>query len=254
MSVATIQAVRAREVLDSRGNPTLEVEVETSNGLRASSLVPSGASTGSREALELRDGDKSRYRGKGVLKAVANVNEEIAAAVRSHPLGGLDEQAALDRRMIDLDGTETKSRLGANAILGVSLAAAHVAAAESGRPLYRFLGGSDASLLPSPMMNVINGGVHANNSVDLQEFMLYPLAAPSFAEGLRWGSEIFHTLKDMLSEKGLSTAVGDEGGFAPDLESNRDAIELLVTAIERAGYRPGEDVFVALTGRHLREQ
>lgn len=246
MSVATIQAVRAREVLDSRGNPTLEVEVETSNGLRASALVPSGASTGSREALELRDGDKSRYRGKGVLKAVANVNEEIAAAVRSHALGGLDEQAALDRRMIDLDGTETKSRLGANAILGVSLAAAHVAAAESGLPLYRFLGGSDASLLPSPMMNVLNGGAHANNSVDLQEFMLYPLAAPSFAEGLRWGSEIFHTLRDMLSEKGLSTAVGDEGGFAPDLESNRDAIELLVTAIERAGYRPGEDVFVAL--------
>jgi enolase len=243
---ATIAAVQAREVLDSRGNPTLEVEVQTSNGLRASALVPSGASTGSREALELRDGDKARYLGRGVLKAVKNVNDELADAVRGKPLGGLDEQAALDGAMIDLDGTESKSRLGANAILGVSLAAAHVAAAESGWPLYRFLGGVDASVLPSPMMNVINGGAHADNSVDLQEFMLYPLGAPSFAEGLRWGAEIFHTLKAILVEKGLSTAVGDEGGFAPDLESNSEAIELLVAAIDRAGYRPGEDVFVAL--------
>jgi enolase len=246
MSGASIQAVHAREILDSRGNPTLEVDVETSNGIRTSAAVPSGASTGSREALELRDGDKQRYRGKGVLTAVANVNGEIADAVRGLALGGLDEQAAIDQRMIDLDGSDMKSRLGANAILGVSLAAAHAGAAEQGEPLYRFVGGDAATLLPSPMMNVINGGAHADNSVDVQEFMIYPLAAPSFAEGLRWGAEIFHTLKDVLIEKGLSTGVGDEGGFAPDLESNRDAMELLMAAIERAGYRPGEDVFVAL--------
>ncbi len=246
MSGATIREVQAREILDSRGNPTLTVEIETSNGVRAAAAVPSGASTGSREALELRDGDPKRYRGKGVLKAVGHVNQEIAAAVRGRALGGLEEQAALDRLMVDLDGTDTKSRLGANAILGVSLAAAHAAAVESHQPLYRFLGGDAATLLPSPMMNVINGGAHADNSVDLQEFMIYPLGAPSFAEGLRWGAEIFHTLKDILHDKGLSTAVGDEGGFAPDLESNRDAIELLVAAIERAGYRPGEQVFVAL--------
>jgi enolase len=246
MSGAAIQEVEAREILDSRGNPTLSVEVRTSNGLRASAAVPSGASTGSREALELRDGDKSRYRGKGVLKAVGHVNGEIAAAVKGLALGGLDEQAALDAKMIDLDGSETKSRLGANAILGVSLATAHAAAAESGAPLYRFLGGDEATLLPAPMMNVINGGAHADNSVDLQEFMIYPLGAPTFAEGLRWGAEIFHTLKGVLTEKGLSTAVGDEGGFAPDLASNRDAIELLMSAIERAGYRPGEQVFIAL--------
>ncbi len=246
MSGVAIQAVQAREILDSRGNPTLSVEVRTSNGQVASAAVPSGASTGSREALELRDGDKARYRGKGVLKAVGHVNGELAAAVAGMALGGLDEQAALDRKMIELDGSDTKSRLGANALLGVSLAAAHAAAAESGQPLYRFLGGEGASLLPAPMMNVINGGAHADNSVDLQEFMIYPLGAPSFAEGLRWGAEIFHTLKDVLNEKGLSTAVGDEGGFAPDLDSNRDAIELLMGAIERAGYRPGEQVFIAL--------
>jgi enolase len=246
MSRASIEHVRAREILDSRGNPTLSVELGSASGLRASAAVPSGASTGSREALELRDGDKSRYRGRGVLQAVAHVNGEIADAVKGMTLGGLEEQATLDRAMIDLDATATKSRLGANAILGVSLAAAHLAAAESGEPLYRFLGGNDATLLPSAMMNVINGGAHANNSVDLQEFMIYPLGAASFAEGLRWGSEIFHTLKDILNEKGLSTAVGDEGGFAPDLDSNRDAIELLMSAIERAGYRPGEQVFVAL--------
>jgi enolase len=218
MSGVAIQAVQAREILDSRGNPT----------------------------LELRDGDKSRYRGKGVLTAVANVNGEIADAVRGKPLGGLDEQSALDQLMIDLDGTETKSRLGANAILGVSLAAAHAAAAERGEPLYRFIGGSDAHLLPAPMMNVLNGGAHANNSVDVQEFMLYPLGAPTFAEALRWGSEIFHTLGDMLDERGMSTAVGDEGGYAPDLDSSQHAMELLLEGIERAGYRPGEDVFVAL--------
>ena len=246
MGGSSIREVQAREILDSRGNPTLAVEIETSNGVRAVAAVPSGASTGSREALELRDGDPKRYRGKGVLRAVGHVNQELAAAVRGQRLGGLEEQAALDRLMIDLDGTETKSRLGANAILGVSLAAAHAAAAESGQPLYRFLGGDDATLLPAPMMNVINGGAHADNSVDLQEFMIYPLGAPSFAEGLRWGAEIFHTLKDVLHDKGLSTSVGDEGGFAPDLDSNRDAIELLIAAIERAGYRPGEQVFVAL--------
>ncbi len=246
MSGAVVAAVEAREILDSRGNPTLEVELVTSNGQRSCAAVPSGASTGSREALELRDGDEERYRGKGVLTAVANVNDEIGPAVKGKALGGLEEQAALDHAMIDLDGTDTKSRLGANAILGVSLAAAHAAAAESGQPLYRFLGGSQAHLLPAPMLNVINGGAHADNNVDLQEFMLYPLGAPTFAEALRWGAEIFHTLKDILGDAGLSTAVGDEGGFAPDLPSNRDAIELLVTAIERAGYRPGEDVFVAL--------
>jgi len=246
MSGAEVEAVQAREILDSRGNPTLEVEVMTSNGQRGCAAVPSGASTGSREALELRDDDSTRYRGKGVLTAVANVNDEIGPALKGRALGGLEEQAALDQAMIELDGSEAKSRLGANAILGVSLAAAHAAAAESAQPLYRFLGGSEARLLPAPMLNLINGGAHADNTVDLQEFMVYPLAAPTFAEALRWGAEIFHTLKDVLGEKGLSTAVGDEGGFAPDLSSNRDAIELLVMAIERAGYRPGEDVFVAL--------
>ncbi|MFP6607145.1 MAG: phosphopyruvate hydratase [Myxococcota bacterium] len=246
MSGAVVAAVEAREILDSRGNPTLEVELVTSSGQRSCAAVPSGASTGSREALELRDGDEERYRGKGVLKAVANVNDEIGPAVKGKALGGLEEQATLDHAMIDLDGTDTKSRLGANAILGVSLAAAHAAAAESGQPLYHFLGGSQAHLLPAPMLNVINGGAHADNNVDLQEFMLYPLGAPTFAEALRWGVEIFHTLKDILGDRGFSTAVGDEGGFAPNLPSNRDAIELLVTAIERAGYRPGEDVFLAL--------
>jgi enolase len=246
MSRVTIEALNAREILDSRGNPTLEVDLLTSNGVRASAAVPSGASTGTREALELRDGDAKRYGGKGVLTAVGNVNGEIAAAIRGQELGGLAEQSRLDDALIALDGTDGKSRLGANALLGVSLAAAHAAAGVADMPLYRFLGGDDAVLLPAPMMNVINGGAHADNSVDVQEFMLYPLGAPSFAEALRWGAEIFHTLKAVLGEKGFSTAVGDEGGFAPDLKSNRDAIELLLAAIERAGYRPGEDVFIAL--------
>jgi enolase len=241
-----IAAVRGREILDSRGNPTVEVEVETTSGRRASAAVPSGASTGSREALELRDGDKRRYGGKGVRKAVANVNGPLAAAVRGLALGGLEEQAALDRVMIELDGTETKSQLGANAILGVSLAAAHAAAQEAGTPLYRFLGGSQARVLPAPMMNVLNGGAHADNNVDLQEFMLFPLGAPSFAEALRWGAEVFHQLKGVLHEKGYSTAVGDEGGFAPNLRSNREAIELILSAIEQAGYRPGEQISIAL--------
>ena len=246
MSETVIQRVEAREILDSRGNPTLAVDVTTASGQRGTAAVPSGASTGAREALELRDGDKARYGGKGVLKAVANVNGEIAKALAGVPLGGLKEQSALDRILIDTDGTDTKSRLGANALLGASLAAAHAAAAAADMPLYRFLGGDDAHLLPAPMMNVVNGGAHADNNVDLQEFMLYPLGAPTFAEALRWGAEIFHTLKGVLSDAGHSTAVGDEGGFAPNLGSNREAIELILQAIEKAGYRPGDEVFIAL--------
>jgi enolase len=246
MAEVTIAAVSAREILDSRGNPTVAVEIETSEGRRASAAVPSGASTGSREALELRDEDLSRFRGKGVLKAVANANGELAREVIGRPLGGLDEQAALDRAMIDLDGTDAKSRLGANAILGISLAAAHAAADAAGVPLYRFLGGDTARRLPTPMMNVINGGAHADNTVDLQEFMIFPVGAPSFAEAIRWGTEIFHTLRDVLSERGFATAVGDEGGFAPDLSSNSEAIELVLRAIEEAGYEPGNQVAIAL--------
>jgi enolase len=246
MAQVTIAAVSAREILDSRGNPTVAVEITTSEGRRASAAVPSGASTGSREALELRDGDPNRFCGKGVLKAVANANGELAREVIGRPLGGLEEQAALDRAMLDLDGTDAKSRLGANAILGISLAAAHAAADAAGVPLYRFLGGDAARLLPAPMMNVLNGGVHADNSVDLQEFMIFPVGAPSFAEAIRWGAEIFHTLRDVLSERGLATAVGDEGGFAPNLSSNREAIELVLRAIEKAGYEPGDQVAIAL--------
>jgi enolase len=242
----TIAGVRAREILDSRGNPTVEVEVRTSSGALGVAAVPSGASTGSREALELRDGDSKRYGGKGVLRAVANASGELAKAAVGRPLGSLAEQAALDQALVALDGTPAKSRLGANAILGVSLAAAHAAAAATGQPLYRFLGGETAVLLPAPMMNVINGGAHADNSVDLQEFMLFPVGAPSFGEALRWGAEVFHTLKRVLNQKGYSTAVGDEGGFAPDLKSNREAIELILTAIEKCGYRPGEQIAIAL--------
>ena len=250
MAQVTIAAVRASEILDSRGNPTVAVEITTSQGRRSMAAVPSGASTGSREALELRDGDPDRYRGKGVSMAVSHANGEIAHCVVGRPLGGLADQAALDRSVIDLDGTDTKSRLGANAILGVSLAAAHAAADAAGVPLYRFigedLGGDGPTLLPAPMMNVLNGGAHADNTVDLQEFMIFPLGAPTFAEALRWGAEVFHILKDVLHEKGLATAVGDEGGFAPNLASNRDAIELVMMAIERAGYRPGEQIAIAL--------
>jgi enolase len=241
-----IERIHGREILDSRGNPTIEVELTTSVGHVARAAVPSGASTGSREALELRDGEDDRYGGKGVRRAVAHVNGEIAEAVRGSELLGVEEQGALDRALVALDGTDTKARLGANALLGVSLAAAHAAARAAGLPLYRWLGGDEARLLPAPMMNVLNGGAHADNSVDLQEFMLYPLGLPSFSEALRCGSEIFHRLRAVLHEKGLSTAVGDEGGFAPDLATNRDAIELILSAIELAGYRPGEDVFVAL--------
>lgn len=246
MSERSIARVHGREILDSRGNPTLEVEVVTSGGEVGRAAVPSGASTGSREALEMRDGDPNRYGGKGVRKAVANVNGELAKAAIGRSLGSLDEQKALDQAMIALDATETKSRLGANAILGVSLAAAHAGAAVAGEPLYRFLGGAQAALLPAPMMNVVNGGAHADNSVDLQEFMLFPLGAPSFSEALRYGAEVFQHLKSILHAKKLSTAVGDEGGFAPDLRTNREAIELILSAIEKAGYRPGEDIAIAL--------
>ncbi|HEY8492474.1 MAG TPA: phosphopyruvate hydratase [Myxococcota bacterium] len=246
MAKVTITRVVGREILDSRGNPTVEVEVTTSTGAVGRAAVPSGASTGSREAIELRDGDPKRYRGKGVRRAVEHVNGEIANTIAGHALGGLQEQAALDGALIALDGTENKSRLGANAILGVSLAAAHAAARSAGLPLYRWAGGDEAVLLPAPMMNVLNGGAHADNSVDFQEFMIYPLGAPTFAEALRWGVEVFHTLAKVLQEKGYSTAVGDEGGFAPNLQSNREAIELVLAAIEKAGYRPGEQVAIAL--------
>jgi enolase len=242
----TIQRVKALEILDSRGNPTLAVEVTTNDGQRGSAAVPSGASTGTREALELRDKDPRRYNGKGVETAVGHVNGEIANAIANQPLGGVDEQRALDEKLCALDGTETKARLGANALLGVSLAAAHAAANAAGQPLYRWLGGAEAKVLPAPMMNVLNGGAHADNNVDLQEFMLYPLGAPTFAEALRWGAEIFAKLRAVLHEQGYATSVGDEGGFAPNLASNREAIELVLRGIEAAGYRPGEQIAIAL--------
>ena len=245
MAELKIEKLLAREILDSRGNPTVAVDLTTSTGVVGSAAVPSGASTGSREALELRDGDPARYLGKGVQKAVANANGELADAVRGMSLGSLDDQSAIDRAMLDCDGTDTKSRLGANALLGVSLAAAHAAAHATGQPLYRFVG-ADATVLPAPMMNVLNGGAHADNTVDLQEFMLYPLGAPTFSEALRWGTETFHKLKGLLADKGYATAVGDEGGFAPNLKSNREAIELVLAAIEAAGYRPGDDIAIAL--------
>ncbi len=246
MAQVRVDRVQAREILDSRGNPTIEVDVLTSDGKLGRAAVPSGASTGSREALELRDGDPARYFGKGVRKAVEFVNGEIGKAILGRAIGGLDEQAALDEVLIQLDGTDTKSRFGANSILGVSLAAAHAAAATAGRSLYRFIGGDDATLLPAPMMNVLNGGVHADNNVDVQEFMIYPLAAPSFSEALRWGAEVFHTLRSVLREKGYSTSVGDEGGFAPNLGSNVEALELILEAIDRAGYRAGAEISIAL--------
>jgi enolase len=242
--MAKILRIHAREILDSRGNPTVEVDLWTDNGLTARAAVPSGASTGVHEALELRDGDKGRYLGKGVLKAVSNVNEIIAKKLVGMPL---ENQAQLDRAMIELDGTPNKSRLGANAILGVSLAAARAAAAAAGVPLYQSIARSDsATLLPVPMMNILNGGAHAANNVDVQEFMIVPAGAPSFREALRYGAEIFHTLKKVLIEKGYATGVGDEGGFAPDCASNEEALQLIVKAIEKAGYEPGRDVFIAL--------
>jgi enolase len=239
----SIEAVLGREILDSRGNPTVEVEVLLSGGATGRAAVPSGASTGQREALELRDGDKKRYGGKGVKKAVGHVNGEIAGEVL-----GADarDQALLDRILIELDGTENKGRLGANAILGVSLAVARAAAEGSGLPLYRYLGGAGARTLPVPMMNVINGGAHADNRLDPQEFMVCPVGFTTFAEALRAGVEVFHTLKGILKSRGLSTGVGDEGGFAPDIASAREALDLLMSAISAAGYKPGRDVAIAL--------
>ncbi|MDX6656042.1 MAG: enolase [Solirubrobacteraceae bacterium] len=241
--MSQIEKVHARQILDSRGNPTVEVELLLKSGAAGRAAVPSGASTGEFEATELRDGDKSVYQGKGVTKAVGNVNGEIAEAIHGHD--ALD-QKGLDRALIELDGTPNKSRLGANAILGVSLAAAHAAAAEEGLPLWRYLGGEAAHVLPVPMMNVLNGGAHADNKVDFQEFMVVPAGAPSFTEGLRMGAEVFHALKGTLHDRGLGTAVGDEGGFAPDLGSNEEALQMLMRGIEAAGYRPGEDVVIAL--------
>ena len=238
-----IVELRAREILDSRGNPTVEVDVILDSGTVGRAAVPSGASTGSREAVELRDGDPKRYGGKGVRQAVANVCGEIQRRVRGMPV---ESQETLDRALIDLDGTDNKSRLGANAILGVSLAAARAAAREHDMPLYRWLGGTRARTLPVPQMNIINGGVHADNSVDLQEFMIVPVGAPDFAEALRYAVEIFHALKKVLQERGLSTTVGDEGGFAPDLPSNEAALEVIVEAIGRAGYTAGKDVYLGL--------
>ena len=241
--MAAIERVHAREVIDSRGNPTVEAEVHLAGGVIGRAIVPSGASTGAREAIELRDGDKSRYLGKGVTRAVANVNGEINDAIKGMSVHAL---ADIDNKMIELDGTENKSRLGANAILAVSLAAAQAGALERGEPLFSYLGGDDAVTLPVPMMNIINGGEHADNSIDMQEFMIIPAGAPSFSEALRYGVEVFHALKKVLAARGLSTAVGDEGGFAPDLPSNEAAIEAIMEAIEKAGYTPGKDVFLGL--------
>lgn len=241
--MSAIVDIIGREVLDSRGNPTVECDVLLESGVMGRAAVPSGASTGSREAIELRDGDKSRYLGKGVLKAVEHINTEISEAIM-----GLDasEQAFLDRTLIDLDGTENKSRLGANAMLAVSMAVAKAAAEEAGLPLYRYFGGSGAMQMPVPMMNIVNGGAHANNSLDIQEFMIMPVSQKSFREALRCGAEVFHALKKILADKGMSTAVGDEGGFAPNFASNEECLNTILQAIEKAGYRAGEDVLLAL--------
>jgi enolase len=241
-NVSEIARIYARQILDSRGNPTVEVDVELESGARGSAAVPSGASTGEFEATELRDGG-SDWGGKGVSHAVANVNGEIATALAGHDAS---EQAVIDRALIELDGTPNKSRLGANAILGVSLAAAHAQANELGEPLWRYLGGPDARVLPVPMMNVLNGGAHADNKVDFQEFMIVPCGAESFSRCLQMGTEVFHALKGTLHDRGLSTSVGDEGGFAPDLGSNEEALQMLVEGIEAAGFRPGEDIAIAL--------
>ena len=235
--------IRAREVLDSRGNPTVEAEVSLADGTRARAIVPSGASTGEHEAVELRDGDAKRFLGKGVLQAVENVNGEIAEAVAGYDAS---DQRGLDQRMIELDGTPNKARLGANAILAVSMAAARASADSFKMPLYRYLGGVNAHVLPVPMMNILNGGAHADNNVDFQEFMCMPVGAESFSEALRWGVEVFHTLKGVLKKRGYNTAVGDEGGFAPSVKSNTEAIEVILEAIQGAGYRPGKDIAIAL--------
>jgi enolase len=241
--MSAIRKIHGRQIIDSRGNPTVEVDVVLESGAQGRAAVPSGASTGEKEAIELRDGDKKRWMGKGVSKAVGNISKLIAPK-----LLGMEafDQVAIDRAMIELDGTKTKGRLGANAILGVSLAVAKAAATESGQPLYRYLGGANARTLPVPMMNIINGGAHADNRLDLQEFMIMPVGAPRFSEALRMATEVFHTLKGILKKKGLGTAVGDEGGFAPNLGSNEEALEFIVQAIEHAGYKPGKDIALAL--------
>jgi enolase len=241
--MSKIVNIKAREILDSRGNPTLEADVTLESGVVGSAMVPSGASTGEREAIELRDGDKARYLGKGVLNAVNNVNTEIRAALLGKDV---NDQAALDNIMIVLDGTDNKARLGANAILSVSMAAAHAAAKEAGVPLYRHLNKSGKFVMPVPMMNIINGGSHADNSVDLQEFMILPVGAPSFREAIRYGAEVFHNLAKVLKGRGLATTVGDEGGFAPNLSSNEEAIEVILEAIEKAGYKAGVDIFLGM--------
>jgi len=241
--MSVIADVHARQIFDSRGNPTVEVEVLTSDGYVGRASVPSGASTGENEAVELRDADPTRYGGKGVDQAVANVNESIAPALEG---AFLFDQAEIDQSLIDLDGTPNKANLGANAILGASLAVARAAAEASGLPLYRYIGGTGALELPVPMMNIVNGGRHADNSVDMQEFMIMPAGAESFSHALRMGVEVFHVLRSVLGERGYQTAVGDEGGFAPNLGSNEEAVEVILRAIEKAGYRPGEDIFIAL--------
>src|ERR1700736_3260864 len=241
--MTNIGAIIAREVLDSRGNPTVEAEVTLADGTCGRAAVPSGASTGEHEAVELRDGDKQRYVGKGVLKAVENVNGKIAQALANMDAA---DQRAIDQKMIELDGTENKGRLGANAILAVSMAVARATAESYKMPLYRYLGGVNAHVLPVPMMNILNGGAHADNNVDFQEFMVMPVGAPSFSEALRWGVEVFHTLKGVLKKRGYNTAVGDEGGFAPSVKSNVEAIEVVLEAIQQAGYKPGEEIAIAL--------
>jgi enolase len=240
--MSTIKSVKGRQIFDSRGNPTVEVDVVLESGACGRAAVPSGASTGEHEAIELRDGDKARYMGKGVSKAVENVNTAIAGAV----IGKEADFKAVDKVMLDLDGTDNKSKLGANAILGVSMAVARAAAAEAKQPLYRYLGGNDAKILPVPLMNILNGGVHADNNLDIQEFMIAPIGAPTFTEAMRMATEVFHNLKSILKAKGLSTSVGDEGGFAPNLSRNEEALLLIMEAVEKAGYKPEHDVFIAI--------
>src|SRR5437764_263092 len=243
MPQSTINSIHAREVLDSRGNPTVEVDVGLEGGALGRAIVPSGASTGEHEAWELRDSDEKRYGGKGVKRAVANVNGKIASAIK-----GMDarDQGKIDNRMIEMDASPNKKNLGANAMLGVSLAVAHAAAAAESKPLFRYLGGDEARVLPVPMMNILNAGAHSDAPIDFQEFMIMPRGAPTFAEGLRYGAEVFHALKSVLKDRGLSTNVGDEGGFAPQLKSAHDALESILKAIEKAGYKPGEQIFIAL--------
>ncbi len=241
--MSRIKDIRGREIIDSRGNPTVEADVVLESGVMGRAAVPSGASTGTREAVELRDGDKKRYGGKGVLKAVENVNTVLKKALLGHDAR---DQAGIDAKMIEIDGTDTKSRLGANALLAISLANAHAAATDAREPLYKYLGKGREPVMPVPMMNIINGGAHADNSLDIQEFMILPVGAPSFREALRYGAEVFHTLKKVLHDRGLATAVGDEGGFAPNLDSNEEALEVIISAIEKAGYKVGKDIYLGL--------